>query len=357
MKTADFDFVLPRELIALYPAEKRDHSRLLVLRRSGAIEHRRFFDIAGYLRKGDMLLLNDTKVFPARIIGTKPSGGSIDILLVRERADEGVWEVFYKGKYEGALTVLNGIRAELRTERCNDAGSQNTGASEQLPKRFLRFFDIDPQLLKEMLWQHGYMPLPPYIGRMPEEEDKARYQTVYAREQGSIAAPTAGLHFTPELLDSIAARGVLVRTITLHVGPGTFKPVKAEHVAGHTMDAEDFEVKPHLLEEICQVREKGNRLITVGTTATRAIESVMGERFKRLSSANGCIRGSTDIFIHPGYTFRAVDGLITNFHLPCSTPLMLAAAFSGLKNLLKSYEEAISKGYRFFSYGDAMLIL
>ena len=373
MRTADFDFDLPKELIAVRPSEIRDLSRLLVLHRDGRIEHRTFADIAEYLGKGDMLLLNDTKVFPARIIGTKPSGGKIDMLLVRELDGSGTWEVLCRGGFSGTLTVLDGIRAELGTQG---------GA------RSLRFPDIDRRTLDDMLWRHGRMPLPPYIKRDPDDEDKRRYQTVYAERQGSIAAPTAGLHFTDELLGKIREQGVIVRTVTLHVGTGTFKPVKAGSPSGHRMDPEYFEIGQSLMGEIADVKRKGNRLVAVGTTATRTIEGFMSGSYKErdasgverhalkdknndsldarratpdasrlLEDARRPFCGYTDVFIYPGYEFKAVDSLITNFHLPRSTPLMLVAALSGLSNISRAYKDAIALNYRFFSYGDAMLIL
>ncbi|MEW5747058.1 MAG: tRNA preQ1(34) S-adenosylmethionine ribosyltransferase-isomerase QueA [Nitrospirota bacterium] len=358
MKTADFDFVLPKELIALTPEEKRDHSRLLVLHRNGGrgavTEHKRFFDIINYLGKGDMLLLNDTKVFPARLIGRKPSGGSVDMLLVRETPEKGAWEVLCRGGYEGSVTVFDGVRAELRSER---EGPDR----EQPPRRLLRFSGYDPMTFMDLLWRYGHMPLPPYIRRAPDEEDKRRYQTVYAEREGSIAAPTAGLHFTGELLARLRARGVMVRAVTLHVGPGTFKPVKAELLQDHSMDPEYFEIDLSLVSEIERVKSSGGRLVTVGTTATRAIEGLMSGCYESRdgshASPRGTMCGVTDIFIYPGYTFRAVDALVTNFHLPRSTPLMLVSAFSSFENIKKAYGEAVAGGYRFFSYGDAMLIL
>ena len=362
MRTSDFDFSLPRRFIAERPSEERDGSRLLVLHRDGGIEHRRFADIADYLNAGDMLLLNNTKVFPARIIGTKPSGGKIDILLVRETDRDGAWRILCKGRAQGPVTVLGGVRAEIRAEK---------GESGETEK-FLEFTDIGPSALYDLLWRYGCMPLPPYIRRKPDDEDKRRYQTVYAEKQGSIAAPTAGLHFTGELLGRIEAKGVAIKALTLHVGSGTFKPVKAETLDEHLMDPEYFEIDPSLPDEIRSVKGAGRRLITVGTTATRAIEGLMSGRYKRIETpppqpalAKGGsrlrdaapIRGCTDIFIRPGYEFRAVDSLITNFHLPRSTPLMLVAAISDYSMVAKAYKEAIAMDYRFFSYGDAMLIL
>ncbi len=352
MKTADFDFHLPEERIALRPPEKRDSSRLLVLHRDGTTEHRRFADIVEYLSEGDMLLLNNTKVFPARIIAKKPSGGNIDFLLVRVADGDGAWEVMCRGKFEGMITVGNDLKAEIWTEKVS---SQQSAVSSQ--KKFLRFLNIEPAKVNDILWKFGSMPLPPYIKRLPDNEDKQRYQTVYAEHQGSIAAPTAGLHFTEELLGKIRDKGVSVETLTLHVGIGTFKPVKGELLSEHRMDREYFEIKSSLGDRIHKVKKSGRRLLAVGTTTTRAAEGFMSGRYKEGQAANGSISGYTDIFIYPGYTFKAVDSLITNFHLPRSTPLMLTSALCGLKKLNKAYEEAIAVGYRFFSYGDAMLIL
>lgn len=357
MRTTDFDFVLPKELIALQPSPVRDRSRLLVLGRSGSLEHRNFYDIAEYLEEGDMLLLNDTKVFPARIVGSKPSGGTLDLLLVKEADGSGVWEALFRGSYCGVVTVLGDVRAEIWRE----AGGGKKGRGALPPKGYIRFPHRDLSRIHDLLWRHGSMPLPPYIKREPREEDKERYQTVYAARQGSIAAPTAGLHFTEELLSRIRDKGVVTRTLTLHVGTGTFKPVKAEFLADHTMDPEYFEMDAALPEEIRTVKGQGGRLITVGTTATRAIEGYLSGEYTGCAPgadrANGVLCGSTRIFIYPGYRFRAVDCLLTNFHLPGSTPLMLASALAGAGNIRNAYENAVTVRYRFFSYGDAMLIL
>ncbi|MBA4348477.1 MAG: tRNA preQ1(34) S-adenosylmethionine ribosyltransferase-isomerase QueA [Thermodesulfovibrio sp.] len=366
MKTADFNFDFPKELIALRPAGNRDHSRLLVLHRSGDIEHKKFFDIHEYLKKGDMLLLNDTKVFPARIISTKPSGGKIDILLVRKTDDNGTWEIMCRSRFQGKVNIGDDITAEIWTEKSSEfqvpgSGSKYRRGIEQScrARKFMRFLNVKHSSIDDVLWHRGYMPLPPYINRLPDGEDRERYQTVFAEKHGSIAAPTAGLHFTEELLSKIADNGVMVRKLTLHIGTGTFKPIKTEFLEKHSMDSEYFEMKTSLIEEIQRTKESGHRLITVGTTATRAIEGFMGGRYTEspVITKNGAIKGFTDIFIYPGYEFKAVDSLITNFHLPHSTPLMLVSAFSSFEMILKAYEEAVAMGYRFFSYGDAMLIL
>ncbi len=366
MRTADFDFDLPQELIASRPSEKRDHSHLLILHRDGFIEHKRFFDILDYLEEGDMVLMNNTRVFPARIIGKKTGGGTVDILLVRETADKAIWEILCKGHCDGPVTVFDGINAEIETH-CSD---ERNGK-----KRYLRVPENAVVKLNDLVWKYGYMPLPPYIKRMPEDADKERYQTVYAEKQGSIAAPTAGLHFTDELIRKIQNKGVFVRFLTLHVGTGTFKPVRAESLEDHNMDPEYFEMDQSIIQELQQVKKSGRKVIAVGTTTTRTLEGIASGEctiFNELNSSSDplaksalpdtgsqrpVIKGATDIFICPGYSFKAVDCLVTNFHLPRSTPLMLVSALSGFGRIAKAYKEAIAKDYRFFSYGDAMLIL
>jgi S-adenosylmethionine:tRNA ribosyltransferase-isomerase len=335
MKTADYDFFLPDRLIAERPLAKRDDSRLLVLHRDGEAEHRRFSDLPHFLREGDMLLLNKTKVFPARLEGNKQGGGSIAILLVRETS-RGLWEILAKGNYSGPFLIAGKTVAEIIN------GST---------ARFR-----EPEGLEGLLREYGLMPLPPYIKRRPDALDRETYQTVYAESQGSIAAPTAGLHFTPELLGQITSKSVLIRSVTLHIGTGTFRPVKTDEVDNHLMEREFFEIDPVVISEIREVKARGNRVVAVGTTTTRAIEGYLSGQCA-ISSENGTIEGTTDIFIREGYGPCAVDSLITNFHLPRSTPLMLTAVFAGRKKLLKNYDSAISMGYRFFSYGDAMLVL
>lgn len=383
MKATDFDFHLPEAFIAPKPVIPRDRCRLLVLHRDGSMEHRRFSHLPEYLHRGDLLLLNNTKVFPARLIGNKKTGGKIELLLVRE-IEPDVWEILSKKRYTGSVYVseeLSGeifqgkiIRFTINHPKCNPH-------KQDLPH---------PSDLMKTLWKAGLMPLPPYIKRKPDEMDKEWYQTVYADKIGSIAAPTAGLHFTEELIAGLQKKGVIIRFLTLHVGIGTFKPIRVEHVENHTMDAEHFEIDNTLLETIKKVKESRKRVISVGTTTTRTIEGLFSGQWSNVSlsphsplipsrmlsgfgrgrggvkgeinhpsrgSKNGSLKGNTDIFIYPGYPFRVVDSLITNFHLPRSTPLMLTSALCGLKNLLNAYTCAISKGYRFFSYGDAMLIL
>ncbi len=335
MKTADFDFFLPDGFIAEKPVQKRDSSRLLVLRRNGNIEHRHFSDLPSYLQAGDMLVMNNSRVFPARLTGYKPTGGKIEFLLVEKQSDTS-WYVLAKDRYCGQLTIADNFVVHMAEDRIV------TFANELE--------------MQSIIDKHGQMPLPPYIKRKADQTDKARYQTVYAEKEGSIAAPTAGLHFTEALLNSIRDRSVLIRMVTLHVGIGTFNPIKAEHIRDHAMHKEHFEIETSLLREIEETKKRGNRVVTVGTTTTRTLEGYLSGK-STIDSLNGTIKGSTDIFIHEGFRFKAADALITNFHLPRSTPLMLTAAFSGRKNLLNAYEEAISRGYRFFSYGDAMLLL
>lgn len=346
MKTADFDFELPGHLLAARPADQRDQSRLLVLHRNGQCDHRTFLDIVDYMQPGDLLVLNVTRVFPARLIGRKPSGGKLDILLIRPHGDGVTWEVLYRSRYQGRVAVGT-IEAELREEYRPDGEAV----------RCMRFLNLRPEEIEAALWEHGAMPLPPYIKREPDEQDKARYQTVYAKTTGSIAAPTAGLHFTHALLDRLRAKDVQIAELTLHVGIGTFLPIKAEALADHAMLPEQFSIDDSLFERIRRTKEQGGRVIPVGTTATRALEGVASGRYHENSHAEGVLQGSTDIFIHPGYQFRVADGLVTNFHLPRSTPLMLVSAFRGWEAIHKAYMEAIGIGYRFFSYGDAMLIL
>jgi S-adenosylmethionine:tRNA ribosyltransferase-isomerase len=335
MKTVEYDFLLPKELIASRPTDVRDRSRLLVLGKDGRIAHNRFFELHTFLDPGDMLILNDSKVFPARLTGYKPTGGRLEILLVNE-VSRGQWNIMARERYSGQLKISDNLSAMI------------TGGSKAQ-------FDNQTDLMKS-IWQVGKMPLPPYIKRQPDEKDRHRYQTVYAEKEGSIAAPTAGLHFTRRLLDTLLSKGISIKTITLHVGLGTFRLVKTDTLEEHAMEKEFFEIDSGLIAEIKEVKRRGNRVITVGTTTTRALEGYLSGRCSIVSS-NAVVRGWTDIFIHEGYTFRAVDSLITNFHLPRSTPLMLASVIAGRSNLLNSYREAISVGYRFFSYGDAMLVL
>ena len=326
MKLSDFDYQLPKELIAQEPAESRDSSRLLVL--SEGIEHRRFRDIPEYLEAGDVLVINDTKVLKARIFGKKSTGGKIEALILR-KVEDNLWEALVKGRVkEGSVLEFSGHTAKVIEK---DEG-----------KAFLEFSE-DPSLIME---EQGVYPLPPYIKKY--RGDMERYQTVFAKKDGAVAAPTAGLHFTPELLKSIGKKGVDMVHITLHVGWGTFKPVKVENIEEHRMESEWYEISGEAAERI---NSREGRLFAVGTTTVRSLES---------SSVNGAIipgAGETDLFIYPGYEFKSgMDALITNFHLPKSTLLMLVTAFGGYERIMKAYRVAVEERYRFFSFGDAMLI-
>jgi len=344
MKITELDYPLPSDLIAQKPIQQRDQSRLLVLHKdSGEIEHKIFSEIVDYFHDGDILIINNTKVIPARLIATKPTGGKIEILLIRQKEASSiyvVWEIIKKGDYEGEV-FIDEIIAELR----NSEGWQ------------IVFKNMNAEDVQNLINEKGFMPLPPYIKRKPDQSDKQHYQTVYAKKNGSIAAPTAGLHFTKELLEKIVTKGVKLLEITLHVGFGTFKPIKVENLKEHKMDSEYFEIEKTVIEEIYSTKKKGKRIFSVGTTTTRALEGYASQVYEDMDSDNEKIKGSTDIFIYPGYKFKIIDALITNFHLPKSTPLALVSAFCDIEKVKKAYMEAIEKRYRFFSYGDAMLII
>jgi len=336
MKLSDFDYHLTKGRIAAYPAGERDLSKLLVLsRRDGRISHRIFRDVVEYLRAGDVLVLNDTRVIPARLHGKKASGGKVEVLLIEE-LHTNKWQVVVKGLKQGYVEFRRGI--------CGYVSRSNGTAAVTF-----RGVDIKP-ILKEI----GVMPLPPYIKRPAGELDNQRYQTVYAEKDGAVAAPTAGLHFTEEVLDIIKDRGVEVCKLTLHVGYGTFKPVACQKIEEHKMDEERYEITENTADTINRAMSEGRRVIAVGTTVTRALET------SALSGSAGRVNagtGKAGIFIYPGYKFRVIDVLVTNFHLPRSTPLMLTSAFCGLPLLKRAYIEALGGNYRFFFYGDAMLIV
>ena len=340
MKTSDFDYELPTELIAQHPAEKRDHSRLLVMDKyTGAVEHHVFKDIVNYLHAGDVLVINNTKVIPARIFGTKEGGtAKIEVLLLKR--DEGLpntWEVLvHPGKRAKVGTVIDFGEGRLKGEVI-----ENTSAGRKITFHFEGIFE-------EILEELGTMPLPPYIHE--QLEDQNRYQTVYAKVDGSAAAPTAGLHFTQELLEALKEKGVDIEEVLLHVGLGTFKPVNEEDIEDHEMHSEYYEISEETAERINQAKSEGRRIISVGTTSTRALESAA--RDGRLIAGSGW----TNIFIYPGYEWQIVDGLITNFHLPKSTLMMLVSALSKRELILNAYQEAVAQQYRFFSFGDAMFI-
>lgn len=341
IKTSDFYYDLPQELIAQAPTERRDASRLLVLdRRTGAMEHRHFYDLPQYLRAGDCLVLNDSRVLPARLIGHRvPGGGTCEVVLLIDRGEK-TWECLVRpGKKlrPGARMTFGDGKLSAEVVEVLEGGN-----------RLVRF-DYEGIFL-ELLEELGRMPLPPYI--KAELQDPERYQTVYSREVGSAAAPTAGLHFTKELLASIEAMGVQICYVTLHVGLGTFRPVKVEDVDAHEMHSEYCMIPAETAEVVNRTRREGGRVICVGTTSCRTIESWAAEDGTLHESA-----GWTRIFIYPGYRFKVLDGLITNFHLPESTLVMLVSALAGRDHIMAAYEEAVRQRYRFFSFGDAMAIL
>ena len=340
MKTHDFFYDLPEELIAQTPLEKRDTSRLLKLDRStGAVEHHHFYDIIDYLQPGDCLVMNDSRVLPARLMGHRPTGGAIEVLLLRDLGDK-KWECLCKPgrKMQVGNQVIFG-NGELTATVVE---VQETG------NRVIEFHYEG--IFLEVLERLGKMPLPPYIKE--ELADQERYQTVYSKAVGSAAAPTAGLHWTPELLEKVRQKGVKTAFVTLHVGLGTFRPVSAENILEHHMHAELCMISQETADVLNQTKAEGGRVICVGTTSCRTLESLVNEdgTFEAKSKW-------TEIFIYPGYTFRAMDGLITNFHLPESTLVMLVSAFAGREHVLAAYEEAVRERYRFFSFGDAMCIL
>ncbi len=339
LKKSDYYYDLPEELIAQDPLEDRASSRLMLLdKETGAVEHRHFYELPEFLHAGDCLVLNDTRVMPARLYGTKKDTGAVVEVLLLKRLKDSSWEVLVKpGKKAREGAVL-------------DFGGMMTGTVEEILEegnRRIRFeFD---GIFEEILDKLGEMPLPPYIHHKLKDRD--RYQTVYAREEGSAAAPTAGLHFTKELLSEIEGMGVNIVYVTLHVGLGTFRPVKEENILDHHMHTEYCRVDKQAADTINRVKAEGGRIICVGTTSVRTLESMTGD--------DGIVRAGfkdTDIFIYPGYRFKAVDALITNFHLPESTLLMLVSAMAGRENILNAYGEAVRERYRFFSFGDAMFI-
>ncbi|HLT57740.1 MAG TPA: tRNA preQ1(34) S-adenosylmethionine ribosyltransferase-isomerase QueA [Limnochordales bacterium] len=341
MLVSDFDYDLPPALIAQQPVEPRDAARLLVVHRdSGKLEHRVFRDLPAYLRAGDVLVLNDTRVLPARLLGAKETtGGRVEVLLLRRHGPD-TWEALVRP----GRRVPVGTRIVFAGGRLAAVVLDRTAAGGRL----LRFEPADD--LDARLAELGQVPLPPYI-REPLA-DPERYQTVYAREAGSAAAPTAGLHFTPALLERLRAQGVLLVHLTLHVGLGTFRPVQVERVQDHRMHAEFYAVPAETAAAVNEAKEEGRRVVAVGTTAARTLEAVADDE-GRVEAGEGW----TDLFIYPGYRWKVVDALVTNFHLPRSTLLMLVSAFLGRERTLAAYQEAVERGYRFFSFGDAMLIL
>jgi S-adenosylmethionine:tRNA ribosyltransferase-isomerase len=342
MKIEEFDYHLPTSLIAQYPSPRRGETSLMILHhRTGAIDHRSFREIVQYLNPGDLLVMNNTRVLPARLIGKKETGGKVEMLLIPSwNGVKGEWEALIKGSGK--------MRRSVRVQF--ERGLEGEVLEVKDGKGKVRF-PCEVEVM-DILQEIGHIPLPPYIKREDEPLDRERYQTVFAERDGSIAAPTAGLHFTHSLLQSLKKSGVRTATITLHVGIGTFTPVKTPVIKDHHMEAEWIEISEETAKEIEETKTRGSKVIAVGTTTTRALES--------FSDGIGGVRvgkGMTSLFIYPPYRFRVIDGLITNFHLPQSTLMMLVSAFAGRDLLMKAYQEAINRRYRFYSYGDAMLIL
>ena len=339
MKTHDFWYDLPEELIAQTPLQQRDASRLLVLdKTSGQVTHKHFFDIVQYLQPGDCLVMNDSRVLPARLLGHRPTGGAVEVLLLRDLGDK-CWECLCKP----------GRKMQVGSEVIFGDG-ELTAVVREIREDGNRVVEFRYDgIFLEVLERLGKMPLPPYI--KAELADQERYQTVYSREVGSAAAPTAGLHFTKELLETLRGKGIRTAFVTLHVGLGTFRPVKAEEISEHHMHSELCMISEETAELLNETRRTGGRIVCVGTTSCRTLESLVKDDGSFSAGSRW-----TDIFIYPGYTFKAMDALITNFHLPESTLVMLVSAFAGRENVLHAYDEAVAQRYRFFSFGDAMLI-
>ena len=341
MKVSEFNYELPEELIAQTPLEKRDESRLMVLnRKEQTIEHKTFKDIIDYLKPGDVLVRNNTKVIPARLYGKKETGANVEFLLLNNQEGD-IWECI----------VRPGNKLHVGTKVIFGEGLLTAEVLEILPggTRKVKFYYNG--IFNEILDQIGLMPLPPYIHESLKEKD--RYQTVYAKYEGSAAAPTAGLHFTPELLKRLEEKGVIIANVTLHVGIGTFRPVKEDTVEKHEMHSEHFYIKQEDVEKINKAKQEGRRVIAVGTTSCRVLESIADEKTGMVKP----IEDDTEIFIYPGYKFKCIDGLITNFHLPQSTLLMLVSALAGKEYIMNAYNEAVKEKYRVFSFGDAMFII
>ncbi len=339
MKTHDFWYDLPEELIAQTPLQQRDSSRLLVLHKeSGQLEHRHFYDILNYLNPGDCLVMNDSRVLPARLLGHRPTGGAVEVLLLRDLGDK-CWECLCKP----------GRKMQVGSEVIFGNG-ELTATVKEVKEDGNRIVEFHYEgIFLEVLERLGKMPLPPYIKE--ELQDQERYQTVYSREVGSAAAPTAGLHFTQELLEKAREKGIKTAFVTLHVGLGTFRPVKAEEISQHHMHSELCMLSQETAEILNEVKAQGGRIVCVGTTSCRTLESLVGEDGHFEAGSKW-----TEIFIFPGYNFKAMDAIITNFHLPESTLVMLVSAFAGRENVLHAYQEAVKERYRFFSFGDAMFI-
>ncbi len=338
LRLSDFDYVLPETLIAQEPESERDHSRLMVLNRSSCvIEHRIFANLQEFLLPGDLLVLNDTRVFPCRLTATTQGGGRSEIFLLSE-LERNLWVALVKGGGGAGkrLIISLGLEAEIIEEHADGT-------------RTIRFHSLVD--IRGILKEIGRIPLPPYIRRDPSEQDRERYQTVYASREGAVAAPTAGLHFSRDLLAKLAAKGVKLVTVTLHVGPGTFQPVRSDRIVEHRMLPEHYSISLVAASEINKARAENRRVIAVGTTSVRTIETAC--------RSNGSViagEGASKLFIYPGYEFKVTNGIITNFHLPKSTLLMLISAFAGRERILSAYRTAVAEKYRFYSYGDAMLI-
>lgn len=338
MKVSDFHFDLPESLIARYPLPRRSASRLLCLDRAqGHLAHRRFVDIVDLLAPGDLLVFNDTRVIPARLFGAKTTGGKVEILIERVLDDR---RALVHGR------ASKGLKPEQRIHL-------EDGSTVRVRARQGDLYQIELEgeaALPDILYRIGHIPLPPYLNRPDESLDRERYQTVYARNEGAVAAPTAGLHFDESILEALRNKGVEQAFVTLHVGAGTFQPVRVQQVTDHRMHSEYLEVDEQVVRAVAETRKRGGRVVAVGTTSVRALESAAADGWLK------SYKGNTDIFIYPGYEFRCVDELITNFHLPESTLLMLVSALAGRDNIMRAYRAAVDNAYRFFSYGDAMLI-
>ena len=367
MLLSDFSYDLPPERIAQHPLPNRDESRLMVLHRSTrVIEHRAFPSVCEYLRPGDLLVLNDTRVMNCRMFGQKRTGGKLEIFFLRA-IEENLWEVLIRGKVkenehfliaEGTMQMTGQVTEKKGRGRCTvmfsgkSTADKSTTDKRTLDKSTSDKSALGKSIVEQVLEEHGQVPLPPYISHFqaPTTEDRDRYQTVFARKKGAVAAPTAGLHFTDSVLEQIRSQGVQIGFVTLHVGLGTFQPVNVEVIEDHKMEAEYYEIPDETLRKISETKSNGNRIIACGTTSTRVLES-LGQ------NPDLAREGWTDIFIYPGFPLRMVDGLITNFHLPKSTLLMLVSAFGGRDFILDAYQQAVACKYRFYSYGDAMLIV
>jgi S-adenosylmethionine:tRNA ribosyltransferase-isomerase len=338
MNVSDFHFDLPDELIARYPLEKRSASRLLTLDgRTGAVDHRTFRDLLDFLQSGDLLVFNDTRVIPARLFGKKETGGQVEILMERLVGEHDMLAHVKASKAlrpDQSIILEDGSRLMMR-------GREGT---------LFHLVNEGQESLLSLLERIGHMPLPPYVDRPDESSDRERYQTVYARESGAVAAPTAGLHFDDELLGLLEQKGVEQAFVTLHVGAGTFQPVRVDKIEDHIMHSEIARVPESTVKAVAAARARGGRVVAVGTTSVRSLESASHD------GTLAAFQGETDIFIHPGYRFHTVDALITNFHLPESTLIMLVSAFAGFENTMNAYQAAVAQCYRFFSYGDAMFI-